>query len=170
MDGAQQHDEARHRRAVRNELRQEGNVEDPDLGIEQIGQGPPDEGRGRLSTLRRLHDEGPPRMAQHAVAHPHQIGRADPAQDGVGQGGRRKQGAKAHRHQRRPDQAAQRDAQARQRPLARPLGRRGAQHQGGVQSRRDGQQDRGRNEGDQRRQRRMHAHLPVVWPPRARQP
>ena len=151
MDGGEQDRRALHVGARRDELRQEGDVEDAHLRIQQVGeQAPTHPGEvPAVRPARRLQLEPRPRLQDQVQAQPDEVGRAGPLQRLERQLGRRQQRPKAQRHRRAPGEAAQHDACAGQRRPLRSFHGGGPQHQGGVEARRDGQQGRGHGERQQ---------------------
>jgi len=108
---------------MRDELREEGDIEHTDLGIEKIGQRTGNEHRGGIRLARALHDEALPRMAQHPVAHENKIGGSHPSQYRIGKLRSREQRPKTERNQRGPAEATGRNSHPRERGSARVTGR-----------------------------------------------
>src|SRR5690606_16372537 len=95
---------------------------------------------------RRMALDGPPQQLHAQVE---QIGRAADAQHVIGRLRGGQQRPQAQRGHHAPDQAAGADAQAGQHGAPAALDGGGAQHQGGVQSRRQRQDAGGKTESDQ---------------------
>src|SRR4051812_29444733 len=162
----QQHTHRQRVAARRHELRQQGDVEDADLGVEQVG-GQPLPGR---PPGRALHDDvrcvgaAPSGAHEQPDAEPQQIRGAGVAQHVVADPRGGQQCGDADRRSSSPHEQPGDDAGRGGCGLLPVAGQRGAQHERGVQPR--GERERQRHDGEAR-DRSADAHHAIL---RAREP
>lgn len=132
-----------------DELRQEGHIEDADLGVEQVAHHALEKPVGHRPGLFAGSRKGLARAQQHVQPRVSQAGRAAVFQQVVGQLRDRNQGPEPECHRSAPQQAACVDAQGGAHGLGAALHRGCTQNQCGVQARREGQHRGGEGEGDQ---------------------
>lgn len=85
MDGDQAEGPGDQGLALGNELREEGDVENADLGIEHVAQHALEQPVGRGALRSRVASEGGTRAQQQVQAQPAEVGGAAVLEQGVGQ-------------------------------------------------------------------------------------
>ena len=135
--------------ALGDELRQEGAVEDAHLGVEHVAEQAFHEPVGARAALACRGRDGGAGAQQQVQAKPAEVGAAAVLEQGVGQFRDCQQRAQAEGHGGAPEQAADVDAQGGTPGLGATFDGGGAQYQGGIQARREGEQSGGQGEGEQ---------------------
>src|SRR5690348_4436141 len=149
MNAGERHGEPGHGGAGGDELREQGDVENTDLGIQQIGEESPGEPI-RPAPPPRLNIEARRRAGEEPDAEVDEVGRTGQAEDVVGQAGHGEEPAESDRSGESPNEAAQAHTQPGEERAAAPVDGGGPEYQGGVESRCDRQESRRGGERDKR--------------------
>lgn len=149
MDADQAECPENQRLPLGNELRQEGHVENPHLGVEHVAQHALDKPVAGGLAIRLGTREGAARAQQHVHTQPGQVRSAAVLEQVEGDFRHRHQRTQAKRNRRPPQQATGVDPQRGLQRLALAFHRGSPEHQGRVEAGRERQQCGGEGEGEE---------------------